>query len=166
MAEARNEPSMEEILASIKRIISDDASPARVVAAGRARGGRPVAVTLVNDQDDAAAGEVLELTDAVGAPEEPAAPPETPTHSTLEPAVNVAPAAELISPDVAEASRKALEALSGLVIAPAPGVDNTLDGLVREMLRPMLKEWLDARLPELVEGLVAREISRITGRSL
>jgi cell pole-organizing protein PopZ len=31
------------------------------------------------------------------------------------------------------------------------------------MLRPMLKEWLDARLPEIVESLVAREISRITG---
>ncbi|MET0238935.1 MAG: DUF2497 domain-containing protein, partial [Sphingobium sp.] len=41
---------------------------------------------------------------------------------------------------------------------------NTLEGLVREMLRPMLKEWLDTRLPEMVEGLVKKEIDRIVGR--
>jgi uncharacterized protein len=35
---------------------------------------------------------------------------------------------------------------------------------VREMLKPMMKEWLDARLPEIVEAMVAKEISRISGR--
>jgi hypothetical protein len=42
-------------------------------------------------------------------------------------------------------------------------VDNTLEGLVRELLRPMLREWLDAKLPDIVEAMVAREIERITG---
>jgi uncharacterized protein len=36
--------------------------------------------------------------------------------------------------------------------------------MVRDMIRPMLKEWLDARLPEVVEAMVAKEISRISGR--
>jgi hypothetical protein len=39
--------------------------------------------------------------------------------------------------------------------------NQTLDGIVRELLKPMLKEWLDERLPELVEAEVAREIDRI-----
>jgi len=34
------------------------------------------------------------------------------------------------------------------------------------MLRPMLKDWLDSNLPTMVEGMVAREIARITGRPL
>ena len=48
-------------------------------------------------------------------------------------------------------------------IDPRAG-ENTLDGVVREMLRPMLKEWLDANLPDLVERVVAREVARIIGR--
>ena len=35
---------------------------------------------------------------------------------------------------------------------------------MREMLRPMLRDWLDANLPTMVEALVAREIDRITGK--
>ena len=38
---------------------------------------------------------------------------------------------------------------------------NTLDDVVRELLKPMLKEWLDANLPQLVEAEVAKEIDRI-----
>ena len=40
-----------------------------------------------------------------------------------------------------------------------------LEAVVRDMLRPMLKVWLDQNLPELVEELVTREIARITGKS-
>ena len=39
----------------------------------------------------------------------------------------------------------------------------TLQDLVREMLRPMLKSWLDDNLPTLVERLVVAEIERMTG---
>ncbi|HMI18142.1 MAG TPA: DUF2497 domain-containing protein, partial [Sphingomonas sp.] len=63
----------------------------------------------------------------------------------------------------AKASKAALKALSGVTIDPRAG-ENTLDGVVREMLRPMLKEWLDANLPDLVERVVAREVARIIGR--
>lgn len=149
MAEARTEPSMEEILASIKRIIADDgSSPA--VSAPRPRS-RPVAVPAAEPLDEPAPGEepVLELTEAV-------AP------GASEPA----PVGPLISDDVASSSRQALAALSALVVKPELGADNSLEGLVREMLRPMLKEWLEARLPDLVESLVAQEIARISGRGL
>ena len=37
----------------------------------------------------------------------------------------------------------------------------TLEDLVREMLRPMLKTWLDDNLPGLVERLVRAEIERV-----
>ena len=40
----------------------------------------------------------------------------------------------------------------------------TLEGLVREMLQPMLRSWLDGNLPTLVERLVLVEIERIAGR--
>ncbi|TVQ83084.1 MAG: DUF2497 domain-containing protein [Micavibrio sp.] len=48
-------------------------------------------------------------------------------------------------------------------IAPAGGV--TLEHITRELLRPMLKEWLDRRLPSLVEELVERELKKISERS-
>jgi cell pole-organizing protein PopZ len=38
--------------------------------------------------------------------------------------------------------------------------------VVRAMLKPMLRDWLDRNLPEIVDALVAREIARITGKSL
>ena len=41
----------------------------------------------------------------------------------------------------------------------------TLEALVRSMLAPMLKEWLDAHLPEIVETATHAEIRRLTGRS-
>ena len=50
-----------------------------------------------------------------------------------------------------------------MLVKPEPGSDGTLEGLVRDMLRPMLRDWLDANLPELVETMVAREIAKISG---
>ena len=47
----------------------------------------------------------------------------------------------------------------------APPV-NPLEDMVREMLRPILKQWLDEHLPQMVDEHVKREISRITGRPL
>src|SRR4051812_46632654 len=73
------------------------------------------------------------------------------------PAIGPAP---LVSERAQEATRNALASLSGLRIDPRAGED-TLDGLVREMLRPILKEWLDANLPELVERVVTREVARV-----
>lgn len=69
----------------------------------------------------------------------------------------------MISVESEVAARHSLSALSSMVVAPEGGETNTLEGMVREMIRPMLKEWLDARLPSIVESMVAKEIQRITG---
>lgn len=166
MGDTRNEPSMEEILASIKRIIAEDGATTAPAPRGR-RGAnpihvptepqevampQPVAQPIVESTEDE---EVLELTQSIEATNAPA---------SEEPAPPVAP--RIVSENAAVASRQALAALSALVVKPEANGDNTLDGLVREMLRPMLKEWLDSRLPELVESLVEKEIARITGRAL
>ena len=70
--------------------------------------------------------------------------------------------APIVSSDTVEATRGALDQLSRLMVKPEPGADGTLEGLVREMLRPMLRDWLDTNLPALVEDMVAREIEKIT----
>ena len=126
---------MEEILASIKRVIAEDG---RATAARPVRGSRPAEAPRPLEDD------VLELSDPV------------------------TEANGLISTDAAEASRQSLAALSALrERSETPAVDGgPLEAVVREMLKPMLKDWLDRHLPEIVEELVTREIVRITGKSL
>ncbi|WP_442681183.1 DUF2497 domain-containing protein [Sphingomonas sp. ASY06-1R] len=125
MNEGAPEQSMEDVLASIKRIISADVEAARRFP-----------------------------TNAVE--------PPSPAEDVLE--LGTAPAGDaIISGETAQASKAALAALSGMSIDPR-AADNTLDGLVRELLRPMLKEWLDANLPDLVERVVTREVARAIGR--
>lgn len=154
MGTASSEPSMEEILASIKRIIADDEP------GGFARG-RPL--RAVPEADPAPA-------EPVSAEPAPAEPGREDVLELNEPIVDApAPAAAaaaidpILSDRVAEASREKLEALSRLVVKPQVAGSDTLEGLVREMLKPMLRDWLDANLPQIVEQIVAREIARITG---
>ncbi|WP_183947878.1 DUF2497 domain-containing protein [Sphingomonas desiccabilis] len=152
MGDMSTETSMEDILSSIKRIIAEEGDG----PVSRVR--KPVRTPApVYDEDDE--DEVLELKDAVSDPLPPraAAAPVAPA-----PQPEVDPT--ILSARAAEASRGALEALSRMVVKPeAPGADS-LEALVREMLRPMLSDWLDAKLPAIVEAMVAREIARISGR--
>jgi cell pole-organizing protein PopZ len=134
MGDIQQDPSMEEILASIKRVIAEDSRVPGVAA--RARRGVPPEPSPASEED------VLELDDPV---------PENPG---------------LMSSDAAAASRERLAALSALRQREIPADTGALEAVVREMLKPMLKEWLDEHLPAIVEQLVTREIARITGRSL
>jgi cell pole-organizing protein PopZ len=135
MGDARKDPSMEEILASIKRVIAQDN---RIGGGAAATATAPIAEATSPAEDD-----VLELDDPV-------------TESD-----------GLMSPDAAAASRERLQSLSAMrQRAEAPPQAGALEAAVREMLRPMLKEWLDENLPGIVETLVTREIARITGRSI
>ncbi len=149
MGTASSEPSMEEILASIKRIIADDEP-------GAFARSRPLrAVPELEPEDEAADAPLVEgPRDDVLELREPLAG----TSASVR-----APADPILSDRVAEASREKLEALSRLVVKPQVAGSDTLEGLVREMLKPMLREWLDENLPQLVEQIVAREIARITG---
>ena len=156
MGEIRSETSMEDILASIKKIIAEDSdtrlSPVRPRNFAPQRD-EPRATVELPEAEIVENDEILDLCEANVMPVEP------------EPvAAAAAPAASILSPDAADASRAALESLSSLMIKPSSPQSGTLEGLVTEMLRPMLKDWLDSHLPGIVEAMVAREIARISGR--
>lgn len=129
------EPSMEDILASIKKVIAEDkelrsALPESALAAAEAAG-------PAGDEDD----DVLELDHPIGGP----------------------PAQPLLDDEAASHGRQAFEQLQS-VAASAPPVGNPLEDMVREMLRPLLKQWLDEHLPAMIDDHVKREIARITGK--
>jgi len=80
-----------------------------------------------------------------------------------EPVVDLGP--PLMEEQVADTSRHALEQLASVAAAaPPPPQVNPLEEMLRDMLRPVLKEWLDQNLPRIVDEHVKREIHRITGR--
>jgi cell pole-organizing protein PopZ len=134
MGDIQQDPSMEEILASIKRVIAEDTRAATTAARPSRRIARP---------EPAPEEDVLELDDPVSE------------------------SSGLLSDDAAAASRQRLASLSALrQRSDAPADNGALEAVVRDMLRPVLKEWLDQHLPEIVEDLVTREIARITGRDL
>ena len=141
MGDAQPDPSMEEILASIKRVIAEDSRTAPEAAASAAtRGARRIRAAALAAQPDE---DVLELDEPIT---------EGPT---------------LLSDNAAASTRERLASLSALrQRGEAPADPGALEAVVREMLKPMLKEWLDQRLPEIVEELVTREIARLTGRGL
>lgn len=210
-----HEPTMEEILASIRRIISDDdtirplkappAAPAASEAAERQSAPEAPAPVLVAPAQRAAADdvdemfaaidaqtglkqqpradmtaqartteelaadldndlEVLELTDEVEAPAP--VPPRVPAPQAPAPAAPQrlaekpleAAESRLVSAKTDETVSQAFGSLAHTVLA---GNARTLDDIVREMLRPMLKTWLDDNLPPLVERLVRQEIERV-----
>lgn len=130
------DPQMEDILASIRRILTEEEA---------AQQDEPFPLTP----------EMI-----VSAPDtRPAAPPADPPP----------PAEGLIAPAVAAA---AAAALGGLARNAAPeratrlsAGGPTLEDIVREEIRPLLKEWLDANLPALVERVVRSEIERVVGRA-
>jgi len=133
------EPSMEDILASIKKVIAEE-KDLRTAAPPTPE---PEQDRLPEDGAD----EVLEL-------DEPVAPP-----------ADLGPL--LLDEEIAETSRHSLETLSTVAASvPAPPPINPLEEMIRELLRPILKQWLDDHLPGIVDEHVKREITRITGRPL
>ena len=132
------EPSMEDILASIKKVIAEEKELRTAVEA---------AEESRQPEMDEGEDDVLEL-------DEP-----------IEPAADLGP--PLLNQTAADSTRHSLEELSSLAAsAPSASAVNPLEEMVRDMLRPALKEWIDEHLPNIVNEHVKREISRITGRKL
>ena len=204
-AKSQQEPSMEEILASIRRIISEDDT-------GEAKSEDSAVEEGVEENDD-----VLELTDVVE-DEEPVAEAEPAEEDVAEVAEEEPqsqddidslfdeadssntedeielveeedePAAEIVEEVVPEPvpvpvaavapegsllddapATAATGSLSGLVAAvdaahgtPIGNGNRTIEDLVKEVMRPMIKEWLDDNLPALVERVVRREVERLS----
>jgi cell pole-organizing protein PopZ len=186
-----NEPSMEEILASIRRIIADDEKPAETPPAPEPE---PVALAPEPAPEPPAPepepeDDVLDLGAEASRVEEPAAevappvddiefaeaqyvaPPEPPApEPPPEPQVFVPPPVQaapepaaidmsaLISDQTGAAVQNAFGALANTVLSNNA---RTLEDLVKDMLKPMLKTWLDDNLPSMVERLVRAEIERV-----
>jgi cell pole-organizing protein PopZ len=202
------EPSMEEILASIRRIIADDdatkSAPKPAEAGPAAPPARPAPpprppspVPRVPDpslsvrpepveiepQDSAAlepSPDILDLTESMASPMSPPQPPEpqpmpAPAFRTIDGSFDVSyeeqpekpaptrhvsePSSQLLSGATSAAVDSAFNTLAQTVLVQNA---RTLEDLVREMLRPMLKSWLDDNLPGLVERLVRAEIERVS----
>jgi uncharacterized protein len=140
------EPSVEEILESIKKVIARDNREAQQVERTR----RENAGVAIEPADDDEAEEVLDLADVL-AEDEPAQGDGLTTES---------------------AARSMRDSLAALAMIAEPSMppqivrsgETSLEGLVRDLLRPMLAEWLDRNLPEMVERLVKAEIARIAGK--
>jgi uncharacterized protein len=187
------EPSMEEILASIRRIIADDdatksvpeapkqaapatrpappprppAAPARVAPPEPSLIEPPVQArgASVDDQSN----DILDLTESMAAPEPPTAAPaqfrtingesDVGFDEGLERPAPQRNGQDLISRATSAAVDSAFNTLAQTVLVHNA---RTLEDLVREMLRPMLKTWLDENLPATVERLVRAEIERVS----
>ncbi len=197
MAEAaENEPSMEEILSSIRRIINEDEEDAPAAEAEAAPD-----VEESNSQDDIdnmfdeapaaeaepePADDVLELTDMVEEPDAGTEPlsmdddlmivdrDEDEVAAAPEPEPEPEPLADfgtleeevadgIMSDGAATAAMGSFHTLADTIrISDEEG--RTLEGVVRALLRPMLKEWLDANLPAIVDEKVQAEIDRVSRR--
>ena len=132
------DPSMEDILASIKRVIAEEKELRAAVP--------PSQPASLDDEDEE---DILEL-------DHPIEP---------EPPIDTGP--PLLDEVAADSSRMKLEQLTSVAAAaPPPPVVNPLEEMLRDMLRPALKQWLDEHLPRIVDEHVRREISRITGKPL
>lgn len=177
-AKSPPEPSMEEIIASISRIITEDKRPGDPV--------RPA---------PSEKGDILELTEAVnedGSVRRVAPSAENPAPPSIDPSANDATRSEpqpshsdagleprlelyrerIVSAATSGAAAAAFSQLSALPrerrregelsLGPA---DRTLEDIVRDMLRPLLETWLNEHLPGIVERLVREEIARVVGEA-
>ncbi len=169
-----SEPSMEDILASIRRIISDDQDTIRAPEAGEAASSALASVLDMTDrhvsafsdphgdEDDpsqaAAEDDVVRqvISTIVGGYEKEQ---PLPSAGGAKPAPGPRPEEPLLSASADASVTRAFGRLDGLAM---PGEPRTVEDLMKEMLRPMLKAWLDDNLPALVERLVQAEIERVT----
>ncbi|MBA2935644.1 DUF2497 domain-containing protein [Sphingomonas sp. CGMCC 1.13654] len=190
MGQPNQEPSMEDILASIKRIIAEDSEavgvrPAKLRREAMAAVSSSPVVAPVEEAEpepeerveepDAEIDTAEPVAEAEPEPvvEQAAETPDVleltspmPETATAEAPKTFAPASALdglLSSTSAEASRSAFAALNQLQVRSEEGKSNTLEGLVADLLKPMLKEYLDRELPGIVERLVSAEVKRLAG---
>ncbi len=170
-SKGQHEPSMEEILASIRRIIAEDGEQPAAAPPPAA-----TAVAAAQPAPAAKSEEILELTEVVEehpTEPEPEPAPEPPKPEPPAPPMAAVAAADLgdrlVSDAAAAASIAALSQIQQLGSQsekrmsdiPLGEGQRTIEAMVREMLRPLLKEWLDSNLPHLVERVVQDEVSRL-----
>jgi len=179
MTNAQPEPSMEEILASIRRIISEDEEE------GAAADETTSAISAVQEIETPQTPESVEATivdvaEDVGEPLEEISDDPEPVAQDADNASmhletedvemiknNVAEAIQgdkpMLGENSAAAASAAFQNLSQSVRV-SDGQGKTLEDIVTELLQPMVKEWLDANLPAIVEEKVEEEVQRVARR--
>ncbi len=168
------DPSMEDILASIRRILSEDEADHAVAAAAPAPKPPPPADDGVLSLD---ASMIVDEPPHAAAPPPPKPEPvqekpvERPAAKLPVPAEPLPKPEALVAPEAAAAAASSVSTLVRTLIAGREQVavhrgGPTIEDLVREEIRPLLKEWLDANLPPLAERLVRTEIERVVGRAI
>ena len=212
MAEEENtgqDPSMEDILASIRRILSDDGEEGGDAAAAAPEPAptpetEPEAETELAEEDEmdmaVALEEIvalepepklepeIEMEDMIEESEPeaepepiPASPPppqpadavedilELTERMIAQPMTDPGAGAPILSTAAHQTSTDALQGLARALLSKRDiaivSRDMTLEGLIREILRPILREWLDQNLPYLIERLVKKEIDHMVNKA-
>ncbi len=154
---------MEDILASIRRILNEDETPGP---------GQQPAASSIGPSPEPGVNDVLVLDPSMLAPEQPAAP--KPIEVAATPAEPVAIPSPVVAPGLITAATETAAAksvgslLRTLTAERATQLHRggpTIEDLVREEIRPLLSAWLDTHLPPMVERLVRAEIERVMGRA-
>ena len=202
-AEDDQERSMEDILASIRRILAEDentpAEPGIAIDPEPIRNPEPEPdpehIPKLDPESEQITEQVSEpihepepipepevffepipIPETVPAPPpQPAPPPPPPTMpEVMAEMLELTPdmvASEILSQPTARASVDVLSELAAKILdrrdmhVDAGSRDMTLEGIVREMLKPILREWLDRNLPYLIERLVKKEIDLMVNRA-
>jgi len=174
------DPSMEDILASIRRILSEDETEQAAGAAAEPPTGSGSGVLALDPsmlvEEPAAAPPPPTPMAALRVepplpgmhapraaeppPSAPPPPPAPPPHAAEE---------SLLAPETAAAASSSVGSLLRTLVSERQQVavhrgGPTIEDLVREEIRPLLKQWLDSNLPALVERHVRAEIERVVGR--
>ena len=148
----QQEPSMEEILSSIRRILSHEEE-----SQGHDSLKTSVSIPALEEADVA---DVMELTDDMRVVSE---------EKSIQPIASVSVPEDmvLLSEDTVQASADRLSHFVQSVSAKKEKEfvqNSSLEDLVSSLLRPYLKEWLEVNLPSLVERLVQKEVERLTNK--
>jgi len=185
-AKSPSEPSMEEIIASISRIITDEKTSVEPVRPARGEKSEILELTEVVDED----GSVRRVASEAGSSERRptgsvAAVDSAVANATaqsgglghLRPETEVEPKLEFGRERILSSATSGAAAAAFAQLGALPrerrregelslgGADRTLEDIVRDMLRPLLQTWLDENLPRLVERLVREEIARVVGEA-
>jgi cell pole-organizing protein PopZ len=188
---AADEPSIEEILGSIRRIIAEDDTTPPANTSAAAEDDEPLELTnkiepdgtIVNAAPPAVAEQVVETVElafvddpdpapvaepepaAIETPPAPQANISAPTPPMESSMANDFPQDDVLSDSAANAAAAAMAKLARQAAVTDEGHDGiTIEGIVREMLRPLLREWLDKNLPDLVQKSVERELEKLSKR--
>ncbi len=145
----QKEPSMEEILSSIRRILSDDEVDANALSnaeQGRVSTGNTMPPVVELTQDMMIQNQNTDFSQ------------ETPDVCDV-----------LVSEPTVKATTDSLSELTKVIEQEKEQIkeqpETSLEGVVRSVLKPFMKEWLDAHLPEIVEKVVQKEVRRLIDRS-